>query len=336
MAHLPKQASAAYSDGSNMNLDITWDTSALTQKALGELGDIVVTGTVKDETGSAPVTATVTVSEKDSNIPVTPGALEAVEVFEFSSPDEVLKVLPKKVAVTMKDGSQKDYVIDWDDVPALGWGADDVTVTGKVHGTELTVSCEVRVKPRPAAEGMVIVDQNGKATTAETTLKIERGKEIDLATAASNAAAGALLRGPVTWTSSDPTIATVENGKVKALKNGTVVITATLDVNGGAVAISLAEDGPDAEAPAAQQFTASVTVEVVEPVVEQKPTDGKDNGGKSDAKPASDAKKHGKKAAAGSLAQTGDNAAVTVAALGGTGLLALIAAAIEKLRHRAE
>ena len=336
VAHLPKQASAAYSDGSDKDLDITWDTSALTQKALGELGDIVVTGTVKDETGSATVTATVTVSEKDSNIPVTPATLDSVEVFEFSSPDEVLKALPKKVAVTMKDGSQKDYGIDWGDVPALGWGADDETVTGKVHGTELTVSCEVRVKPRPAADGMVIVDQNGKATTAETTLKVERGKEIDLAAAASNAADGAMLRGPVTWTSSDPTIATVENGKVKALKNGTVVITATLDVNGGAVAISLADDGPDAEAPAAQQFTASVTVEVVEPVVEQKPADGKDNGGKSDVKPASDAKKNGKKAAAGNLAQTGDSTAVTVAALGGTGLLALIAAAIEKLRHRAE
>lgn len=336
VAHLPKQASVTYSDGSAKDLDITWDTSALTQKALGELGDIVVAGTVKDETGSATVTATVTVSEKDSNIPVTAGTLEAVEVFEFSSPDEVLKALPKKVSVTMKDGSQKNYVIDWENVPALGWGADDVTVTGKVHGTELTVSCEVRVKPRPAADGMVIVDQNGKATTAETALKVERGKEIDLAAAASNAADGAMLRGPVTWTSSDPTIATVENGKVKALKNGTVVITATLDVNGGAVAISLADDGPDAEAPVAQQFTASVTVEVIEPVVEQKPSDGKDNGGKSDAKPTSDAKKDGKKAAAGSLAQTGDNTAVTVAALGGTGLLALIAAAIEKLRHRAE
>lgn len=336
VAHLPKQASATYSDDTAKDLDITWDTSALTQKALGELGDIVVTGTVKDATGSATVTATVTVSEKDSNIPVTPGTLDAVKVFEFSSPDEVLKALPKKVVVTMKDGSQKDYGIDWEDVPALGWGAHDVTVTGKVHGTELTVSCDVVVKPRPVAEGMKIVDQNGKVTTAETTLKVERGKEIDLAAVASNADKGALLRGPVTWTSSDPTIATVENGKVKALKNGTVVITATMDVNGGAVAISLADDSDAVEAPTTQQFTASVTVEVVEPVVEQKPTDGKDNGGKSDVKPASDAKKDGKKAALGSLAQTGDNTAVTVAALGGTGLLALIAAAIEKLRHRAE
>lgn len=336
VAHLPKQASATYSDDTAKDLDITWDTSALTQKALGELGDIVVTGTVKDATGSATVTATVTVSEKDSNIPVTPGTLDAVKVFEFSSPDEVLKALPKKVVVTMKDGSQKDYGIDWEDVPALGWGAHDVTVTGKVHGTELTVSCDVVVKPRPVAEGMKIVDQNGKVTTAETTLKVERGKEIDLAAVASNADKGALLRGPVTWTSSDPTIATVENGKVKALKNGTVVITATMDVNGGAVAISLADDSDAVEAPTTQQFTASVTVEVVEPVVEQKPTDGKDNGGKSDVKPASDVKKDGKKAALGSLAQTGDNTAVTVAALGGTGLLALIAAAIEKLRHRAE
>ncbi len=336
VAHLPKQASATYSDGTAKDLDITWDTSALTQKALGELGDIVVTGTVKDETGSATVTATVTVSEKDSNIPVTPGTLDAVKVFEFSSPDEVLKALPKKVAVTMKDGSQKDYGIDWENVPALDWDADDVTVTGKAHGTGLPVSCEVRVKPRPAADGMVIVDQNGKPTTSQTTLKVERGKEIDLSAAASNAEKGAMLRYPVAWDSSDPTVATVENGKVKALKNGHVVITATPDLNGEAVAISLADEGGVAEAPAAPQFTASVTVEVVEPVVEQNPTDGKDNGGKSDAKPASDAKKDGKKAAAGSLAQTGDNTAVTVAALGGTGLLALIAAAIEKLRHRAE
>lgn len=336
VAHLPKQASATYSDGTAKDLDITWDTSALTQKALGELGDIVVTGTVKDETGSATVTATVTVSEKDSNIPVAPGTLDAVKVFEFSSPDEVLKALPKKVAVTMKDGSQKDYGIDWENVPALGWEADDVTVTGKVHGTELPVSCEVRVKPRPAAEGMVIVDQNGNATTSQTTLKVERGKEIDLAAAASNANKGAKLRGSVRWTSKDPTIATVENGKVKAIKSGTVVITAELRDDGENVAISLADEDGVAEAPAAPKFTAKVTVKVVEPVVEQKPEAGKDNGGKSDSKPASDAKKDGKKAVAGSLAQTGDNTAVTVAALGGAGLLALIAAAIEKLRHRAE
>lgn len=164
-------------------------------------------------------------------------------------------------------------------------------------------------------------------------LKVERGKEIDLAAAASNAADGALLRGNVTWTSSDPTIATVENGKVKALKNGTVVITATMPVDGDAAAIAtLAEDGT---APAPQQLTASVTVEVVEPVVVQEPTGGKDNGAKPDAKHPS-GKKNGKKAAKGSLAETGDNTAVTVAALGGTGLLALIAAAIEKLRHRTE
>lgn len=336
VAQLPKKASATYSDGAAKDLDITWDTSALTQKALGELGDIVVTGTVKDETGSATVTATVTVSEKDSNIPVTPGTPDAVEVFEFSSPDEVLKALPKKVAVTMKDGSQKDYGIDWENVPALGWDADDVTVIGKVHGTELPVSCEVLVKQRPAADGMVIVDQNGKPTTSHTTLKVERGKEIDLTAAASNADKGAKLRGSVRWTSKDPTIATVENGKVKALKNGTVVITAKLYVEGEAVAISLADEDDVAEAPAAPKFTAKVTVKVVEPVVEQKPEAGKDNGGKSDSKPASDAKKDGKKAVAGSLAQTGDNTAVAVAALGGTGLLALIAAAIEKLRHRAE
>lgn len=329
---LPKKVTVTYSDGHTDEAAVTWNTDGL-DKHLAAVGEYTIEGSV--EGAALKATCKLVVETPASEIPVRPATFAPVEVFEASSAADVLKALPKKVSVMMKDDSQEDYDVDWENVPALDWGADDVTVGGKVRGTDLTVSCMVRVKPRPAASGLVIVDQNGKATTAETVLKVERGKEIDLAAAASNAADGALLRGAVTWVSSDPTIATVENGKVKALKNGTVVITATMPVDGGAAAIAtLAEDGA-AETPAPQQLTASVTVEVVEPAVVQKPTSGKDNGAKPDAKDPS-GKKNGKKAAKGSLAETGDNAAVTVAALGGTGLLALIAAAIEKLRHRAE
>lgn len=327
---LPKKVAVMYSDGHTDEATVTWNTDGL-DKQLAAVGEYTLEGSVEGTTLKA--TCKLVVETPASEIPVRPATFAPVEVFEASSAADVLKALPKKVSVMMKDDSQEDYDVDWENVPALDWGADDVTVDGKVRGTDLTVSCMVRVKPRPAAKGLVIVDQNGKATTSETVLKVERGKEIDLAAAASNAADGALLRGNVTWTSSDPTIATVENGKVKALKNGTVVITATMPVDGDAAAIAtLAEDGT---APAPQQLTASVTVEVVEPVVVQEPTGGKDNGAKPDAKHPS-GKKNGKKAAKGSLAETGDNTAVTVAALGGTGLLALIAAAIEKLRHRTE
>lgn len=327
---LPKKVTVTYSDGHTDEAAVTWNTDGL-DKHLAAVGEYTIEGSV--EGAALKATCKLVVETPASEIPVRPATFAPIEVFEASSAADVLKALPKKVSVMMKDDSQEDYDVDWENVPALDWGADDVTVGGKVRGTELTVSCMVRVKPRPAAKGLVIVDQNGKATTAETVLKVERGKEIDLAAAASNAADGALLRGNVTWTSSDPTIATVENGKVKALKNGTVVITATMPVDGDAAAIAtLAEDGT---APAPQQLTASVTVEVVEPVVVQEPTGGKDNGAKPDAKHPS-GKKNGKKAAKGSLAETGDNTAVTVAALGGTGLLALIAAAIEKLRHRTE
>lgn len=327
---LPKKVTVTYSDGHTDEAAVTWNTDGL-DKHLAAVGEYTIEGSVEGATLKA--TCKLVVETPASEIPVRPATFAPVEVFEASSAADVLKALPKKVSVMMKDDSQEDYDVDWENVPALDWGADDVTVGGKVRGTELTVSCMVRVKPRPAAKGLVIVDQNGKATTAETVLKVERGKEIDLAAAASNAADGALLRGNVTWTSSHPTIATVENGKVKALKNGTVVITATMPVDGDAAAIAtLAEDGT---APAPQQLTASVTVDVVEPVVVQEPTGGKDNSAKPDAKHPS-GKKNGKKAAKGSLAETGDNTAVTVAALGGTGLLALIAAAIEKLRHRTE
>lgn len=329
---LPKKVTVTYSDGHTDEAAVTWNTDGL-DKQLAAVGEYTIEGSVEGTTLKA--TCKLVVETPASEIPVRPATFAPVEVFEASSAADVLKALPKKVSVMMKDDSQEDYDVDWENVPALDWGADDVTVGGKVRGTELTVSCMVRVKPRPAAKGLVIVDQNGKATTAETVLKVERGKEIDLAAAASNAADGALLRGAVTWVSSDPTIATVENGKVKALKNGTVVITATMPVDGDAAAIATLAEDDAAETPAPQQLTASVTVEVVEPVVVQEPTGGKDNGAKPDAKDPS-GKKNGKKAAKGSLAETGDNTAVAVAALGGTGLLALIAAAIEKLRHRAE
>lgn len=329
---LPKKVAVTYSDGHTDEAAVTWYTDGL-DKHLAAVGEYTIEGSVEGTTLKA--TCKLVVKTPASEIPVRPATFAPVEVFEASSAADVLKALPKKISVMMKDDSQEDYDVDWENVPALDWGAVDVTVDGKVRGTELTVSCMVRVKPRPAAKGLVIVDQNGKATTAETVLKVERGKEIDLAAAASNAANGALLRGAVTWVSSDPTIATVENGKVKALKNGTVVITATIPVDGDAAAIATLAEDDAAETPAPQQLTASVTVEVVEPVVVQEPTGGKDNGAKPDAKDPS-GKKNGKKAAKGSLAETGDNTAVTVAALGGTGLLALIAAAIEKLRHRTE
>lgn len=329
---LPKKVAVTYSDGHTDEAAVTWNTDGL-DKHLAAVGEYTIVGSVEGTTLKA--TCKLVVETPASEIPVRPATFAPVEVFEASSAADVLKALPKKVSVMMKDDSQEDYDVDWENVPALDWGADDVTVGGKVRGTDLTVSCMVRVKPRPAAKGLVIVDQNGKATTAETVLKVERGKEIDLAAAASNASDGALLRGAVAWVSSDPTIATVENGKVKALKNGTVVITATMDVDADAAAIATLAEDDAAETPAPQQLTASVTVEVVEPVVVQEPTGGKDNGAKPDAKDPS-GKKNGKKAAKGSLAETGDNTAVAVAALGGTGLLALIAAAIEKLRHRAE
>lgn len=155
---LPKKVTVTYSDGHTDEAAVTWNTDGL-DKHLAAVGEYTIEGSV--EGAALKATCKLVVETPASEIPVRPATFAPVEVFEASSAADVLKALPKKVSVMMKDYSQEDYDVDWENVPALDWGADDVTVGGKVRGTELTVSCMVRVKPRPAAKGLVIVDQNG-------------------------------------------------------------------------------------------------------------------------------------------------------------------------------
>lgn len=117
------------------------------------------------------------------------------------------------------------------DESKIEWSSSDASVasvskggvvTGRKEGTatitakagEATATCEVTVSK---------ID----VTISQTTASIERGQTLTLtATAADN--------GAITWVSSDESVATVENGVVTAIKEGTATITAKRGAAGSA------------------------------------------------------------------------------------------------------
>ena len=102
----------------------------------------------------------------------------------------------------------------------------NATITAMAGGK--AESCMVKVEPRTVAVSSVELDQK--------TLEMTEGDEVTLtATVKPDDATDKT----VTWTSSDATVATVTDGKVKALKAGSVTITATAGEKSAACAISV-------------------------------------------------------------------------------------------------
>ena len=100
----------------------------------------------------------------------------------------------------------------------MGYGS-TFTVTATANdGSGVTAS--VQGKTGPSAEKSIVLDQ--------ATLTMTEGEEATLrATVENNDSFCGTKASDITWTSSDPEVATVEGGKVTALKAGTATITAT-------------------------------------------------------------------------------------------------------------
>lgn len=113
---LPKKVTVTYSDGHTDEAAVTWNTDGL-DKHLAAVGEYTIEGSV--EGAALKATCKLVVETPASEIPVRPATFAPVEVFEASSAADVLKALPKKVSVMMKDYSQEDYDVDWENVPAL-------------------------------------------------------------------------------------------------------------------------------------------------------------------------------------------------------------------------
>ncbi|MBO4667931.1 MAG: Ig-like domain-containing protein [Bacilli bacterium] len=138
--------------------------------------------------------------EKGESVTITPEFTEGETLVWKSSDEKVVKVEGGKITA-VEEGN--------------------ATITITISGKEDKASAEVKVTVKP-------ISVKGITLTGKTACFI--GDEFDLTLAVTPEGA---KDKSVTWASSDATIATVTNGKVKALKVGEVTITATANDGSG-------------------------------------------------------------------------------------------------------
>ena len=114
-----------------------------------------------------------------------------------------------KEAVVWSSSDENVATVDGGLVTAVAQGT--VTITATVEG--VSASCTVTVKEATPQSSL---------TLDKTTANMDLYESLTLTATKHN------LEGDVTWSSSDPAKATVENGVVTALKEGEVTITATV------------------------------------------------------------------------------------------------------------
>lgn len=202
---------------------VTWTSSDETVAKVDANG--VVTGV---KAGTATITAT---STKDTNKKATC----AVTVKESST---ALSVSLDKTIAEVEIG--KDITLKATTEPAEGvtvtWASDKTAVAtvdtnGKVTGVTageatITATATMGTKKVEISCEVTVVETARKVTLDNEKLEMTAGEEKTLKATVEGYTSAS--EGKVTWTTSDKTIATVdEKGKVTALKEGTVKITAT-------------------------------------------------------------------------------------------------------------
>lgn len=184
-------------------------------------GSAVITAKVGAKTASC----TVTVAE--AVIPVEPVEVESVTLNETSLTLKEGETFTLVATVLPENADDKTVLWSSSDptVASVAGGlvtalkAGSVVITAKAGAFSAT--CDVTVEAEgPGPEEPVAVES---VTLNKTELELEEGATFTLVATVLPADA---TNPSVTWTSSDPTVATVENGVVKALKAGTAVITA--------------------------------------------------------------------------------------------------------------
>ena len=223
------------------NKNVTWSSSytAVAQVVNGKVtalkaGHAVIT--VKTEDGSKTATCEVTVKAKV--YPVESVSLDRSSI-ELTEGEEIT------LNATVKPDNATNKNITWSSsnssvakvvngkVTALKPGNATIIVSTEDGGK--TATCEVTVKAKVYPVEKIVLDK--------TYVKIKAGNEITItATIYPSNATNKTLK----WTSSDTTIATVSDGKVRTLKAGHAVIKATSEEYGISATcdIKVLADGP--------------------------------------------------------------------------------------------
>ncbi|EOS21215.1 hypothetical protein C806_04531 [Lachnospiraceae bacterium 3-1] len=217
------------------NATIDWTTSDATAKIAindgvvspGDAKDfkVEITGTIKVGEKVAKDTVTVqfgTVTEKPEVIPVTGVTLSAptlsLEIGKSSTlTATVAPANASNKAVTWKSNNTGVATVNNGKVTAVKAGSATITVT-TVDGSK-TATCAVTVKPAAPT----VYSVTGVTLSAKT-LSLEVGKSSTLTATVVPANAS---NKAVTWKSSNAGVATVNNGKVTAVKAGSATITVT-------------------------------------------------------------------------------------------------------------
>ena len=198
---------------------VTWSSSDETIATVDSTGKVTAVGAgtatiTATANGGTNVTATcsVTVTAAQTTKPVTSIALDKTSLDLAVSGTYTLtaNVLPQ-------DASNKE--VEWTSSNADVAKVENGKVTALKEGTA-TITATVKDGSGKSAACNVKVSNVSAITLDKTSLELAVNGTHTLA--ATTTPAGAT----VTWTSSDATIAKVENGKVTALKEGTATITA--------------------------------------------------------------------------------------------------------------
>ena len=221
-AQLLRKVAVSYDDGTTGVADVeAWDMTPITADSLGSEGDIELSGRLVGSKVAAR--AVVHVVADPAEVPVEVAPLEAIEVREGSKLSALIKKLPARVAVVMKDGSTKDFDVTWDAPHALGKEGSEQVVSGMT-------SCGLAVELRVVVTGRVPVQSiavSGEGV-ADGRVVLKKGDTLKLKFSVEPEGASS----SVAWASSDAAVVTVDaNGVLSAQGAGEAVVTVSSTAN---------------------------------------------------------------------------------------------------------